>query len=176
MSRQDLILATIRTAVPAAIGAFIAWVIARIPAVADIITTVDGILAESAPGFTVVGILGAICIGLVTAAYFWIVRQIGQRWPIVERFLLGSAKQPIGYARPSADGRAVVVTSLALTPPPPRAPSTRMRSTSSSRERARSDRWRDTSSAAASSPVASSTPARSPSAPSCLAAPASSCP
>ena len=55
----------------------------------------------------------------------------------MERFLLGSAKQPIGYARPSADGRAVVVTS-----PPDPATSTRPQYQDAvdelSRERARS--------------------------------------
>lgn len=96
-TRQDLILATIRTAVPAAIGWLIAWLISRVPAVADIIATIDGILATSAPGFTVSLIVTAIAIGLVTALYYRAVRELGKRWPIVERFLLGSAKQPATY-------------------------------------------------------------------------------
>ncbi len=99
-TRQDLILATIRTAVPAAIGWLIAWLISRVPAVADIIATIDGILATSAPGFTVSLILTAIAVGLVTALYYWAVREAGKRWPIVERFLLGSAKQPATYVMP----------------------------------------------------------------------------
>lgn len=99
-TRQELILATIRTAVPAAIGWLLAWLISTIPAVADIIATVDGILATSAPGFTVSLILTAIAVGLVTALYYWLVRELGKRWPIVERFLLGSAKQPGTYVMP----------------------------------------------------------------------------
>lgn len=96
-TRQDLILATIRTAIPGAVGWGLAWLIARIPAVADIIATIDGVLATSAPGFTVVAILNLIAIGVVVGAYYWIARKLGARWPIVERFLLGSSKAPTAY-------------------------------------------------------------------------------
>ncbi|MDD7963296.1 hypothetical protein [Microbacterium thalli] len=99
-TRQELILATIRTAVPAAIGWLLAQLVSTIPAVGDAIATVDGILATSAPGYTVALILTAVCIGLVTALYYWAVRELGKRWPIVERFLLGSAKQPTTYVMP----------------------------------------------------------------------------
>lgn len=100
-TRQDLILATIRTAVPAAVGWALAWLISRIPAVADFIALVDGVLAQSAPGYSVTILLTAAAIGLVTAAYYWVVRELGARWPIVERFLLGSVRQPVAYI----DGR-----------------------------------------------------------------------
>jgi hypothetical protein len=99
-TRQQLILATIRTAVPAAVGWVLAWLISRIPAVGDIIATVDGVLATSAPGYTVSLVLTAACVGLVTAGYYWGVRELGRRWPLVERFLLGSAKQPV-YVMPA---------------------------------------------------------------------------
>lgn len=94
-TRQDIIIGTIRTAVPAAVGVFIAWLITRIPAVADVISWIDAQIAQVAPGVTVVAALGAICVGLVTAAYYWIVRQLGRRWPVIERYLLGSSKAPI---------------------------------------------------------------------------------
>lgn len=93
-TRQDLILATIRTAVPGAVGWVLAYLIAKIPAVGDVIAYVDGILAESAPGYTVSVILTGACIGLVVAGYYWAARELGKRWPAVERFLLGSAKTP----------------------------------------------------------------------------------
>lgn len=112
-TRQDLILATIRTAVPGAIGWGLAQLIAAIPAVADIIATVDGVLATSAPGFTVTVILNLVAVGLVIAAYYRLVRELGRRWPIVERFLLGSAKQPVAYIDAgSADQGPVTITSL----------------------------------------------------------------
>jgi len=112
-TRQDLIIATIRTAIPAAVGAFLAWLISRVPAVGDMIAAVDGVLAEAAPGFnlTAAGLLAAACIGLVTGAYYWAVREAGKRWPIVERFLLGSVRQPVSYVDGRADG-VQVVTSL----------------------------------------------------------------
>lgn len=107
LNRQAIILATIRTAVPAAIGWFLAQLIARIPAVADVIGTIDSTLATAAPGvpgLNVAALLNAAAIGAVVAAYYWLVRQLGRRWPAVERWLLGSAQQPIGYARQTRDG------------------------------------------------------------------------
>lgn len=107
LNRQAIILATIRTAMPAAIGWFLAQLIARIPAVADVIGTIDSTLATAAPGvpgLNVAALLNAAAIGAVVAAYYWLVRQLGRRWPAVERWLLGSAQQPIGYAKQTRDG------------------------------------------------------------------------
>jgi hypothetical protein len=113
LTRQAIILATIRTAVPAAIGWLLALLISRIPVVADIIGAIDGTLATAAPGvpgLTVSALLNAAAIGLVVAAYYWLVRQLGRRWPAVERWLLGSAQQPIGYAKQTRDGVWEVTT------------------------------------------------------------------
>lgn len=97
ITRQDLILATIRTAVPSAVGVFIAWLITRIPAISDVIVWLDAQIRLVVPDgtVTVVALLGALCVGIVTGVYYWLVRQLGKRWPIIERFLLGSSKQPI---------------------------------------------------------------------------------
>lgn len=106
ITRQAIIIATIRTAVPAAIGWFLAWLIGRVPVVADIIVTVDSTLATAAPGvpgLTVAALLNAAAIGAVVALYYWAVRNLGRRWPIVEAFLLGSSQQPV-YAKQGADG------------------------------------------------------------------------
>lgn len=107
LSRQAIILATIRTAVPAAVGWLLALLISRIPVVADIIATVDATLATAAPGvpgLTVAALLNAAAIGAVVAAYYWVARQAGRRWPAIERWLLGSSQQPIGYAKQTRDG------------------------------------------------------------------------
>jgi len=106
LTRQAIIIATIRTAVPSAIGWLIAVLIARVPVVADIIVMIDKTLAEAAPGvpgLTVAALLNAAAIGLVCAAYYWLARVLGRRWPIVETFLLGSSQQPI-YAKQDASG------------------------------------------------------------------------
>lgn len=106
ITRQAIIIATIRTAVPAAIGGFLAWLIGRVPVVADIIATIDSTLAAAAPGvpgLTVAALLTAAAIGVITALYYWAVRNLGRRWPIVEAFLLGSSQQPV-YAKQNTDG------------------------------------------------------------------------
>ncbi len=106
ITRQAIIIATIRTAIPAAIGWLLAWLIGRVPVVADIIATVDSTLAAAAPGvpgLTVAALLNAAAIGAVVALYYWAARILGRRWPIVETFLLGSSQQPV-YAKQNADG------------------------------------------------------------------------
>lgn len=102
-SRNDRILGTIRTAVPGAVGVFIAWLIGKIPAVADYISMIDRQLDGMA--VTVQGLLTAAVTGLVIAAYYWLVRKVGDKYPEVEKWLLGSAKQPV-YFQP-ADAQVV---------------------------------------------------------------------
>jgi hypothetical protein len=109
-TRQDLILATIRTAVPAAVAWMLAQLIALIPAVADVIAAADDILTVSAPGWTVQLLLTGAAIGLVGGAYYWVVRKLGARWPIVERFLLGSVRQPVAYIDGRAAGVQIITT------------------------------------------------------------------
>lgn len=113
LTRQAIILATIRTAVPAAIGWLLAVLISRIPIVADVIDVIDATLSQAAPGvpgLTVTALLNAAAIGAVVAAYYWVARQLGRRWPSVERWLLGSAQQPV-YAKQNEDG-VYVITGL----------------------------------------------------------------
>ncbi len=114
MTRSDLIIATIRTATPGAIGYLIAQLIAAIPDVQDWFVTIDEVLAVSVPGVTVVALVNAAAVGLAVAAYYWAARELGRRFPVLERFLLGSAKTP-SYAAtvPAAAPQAVVnITSL----------------------------------------------------------------
>lgn len=94
MSRQDLILATIRTAVPAGLGWLLAWAIAQIPAIADWIATADLLLAQSAPGTTIAVLLNAAAIAATVALYYWVARRLGAKWPALERWLLGSSVTP----------------------------------------------------------------------------------
>lgn len=95
MTRQDLILGTIRTAVPAMIGWLLAQLIARIPVIADGITTIDALLAQTAPGYTVAVLLNGAAIGAVVALYYWAARELGQRFPRVEKWLLGRSATPV---------------------------------------------------------------------------------
>lgn len=103
MTLSDRIVGTIRTAVPGAVGVFIAWLIGKIPAVAAYITQADALLATlDLGGMTVQGLLTAAVTGLIIALYYWLARKAGDRWPVVERWLLGSAKQPV-YFKPDRD-------------------------------------------------------------------------
>lgn len=100
-TRQDLILATIRTAVPGAVGYLLAQLVAAVPVVADWIAWLDAqIAATGYPDLSVLTLLSAAVVGLVIGAYYWIVRKLGQRWPIIERWLLGSAQKPVAYVLP----------------------------------------------------------------------------
>lgn len=103
MTRSDKIIGTIRTYVPSAVGFFLAWLIAKVPAVADVIAGIDQQLMEAGfVGTTVSGLLVAITTALIVALYYWLVRTIGQRYPMVERWLLGSAKQPLYFQEADA--------------------------------------------------------------------------
>lgn len=112
--RQDLILAVIRTAVPGAIGYLLAQLIAAIPFVADAIALIDRVLADALAPYgmqvTVLALLNAAAVALVIAGYYWVARELGRRWPAIERFLLGSAKQPVYIDAGTAGEGAVAVT------------------------------------------------------------------
>lgn len=95
MTTNDRILATIRTFTPAVVGAFLAWLVGKIPAVADWLTSIDAVLAQADfAGATAEGILTALAIGGFTALYYWLVRVLSPRWPWLEA-LLGSKKTPV---------------------------------------------------------------------------------
>lgn len=95
MTVHDKLIALIRTGVPALIGAFLAWLISRIPAVADVIAMIDQVLANADfAGVTVLGILQAIAIAAVIAAYYWLARKLSERFPALGKWLLGSSLVP----------------------------------------------------------------------------------
>lgn len=106
-TRSDRFIATIRTYVPAAVGAFIAWLVTKIPAVADVLTAIDNEIQRAGlVGFTAMGIIQSLALAGVIALYYWLVRVISPKYPWVEKWLLGSANLPV-YFRP---GDAKTVT------------------------------------------------------------------
>jgi hypothetical protein len=94
-SINDRIIATIRTAVPGAVGYLLAQLIERIPAVGDGIAWFDENLSAVLLGAPLTPVLQAVAVGAVIGAYYWVARKIGDRWPAVERLLLGSSKTPV---------------------------------------------------------------------------------
>ena len=101
LTRSEAIVAVIRTAVPAFVGYVIALLITAIPAVGDAIRVLDAqIVVAGVAGVTVLGLLQAAAVAAVVALYYLAARWLGSRWPLVERFLLGSSKTP-RYAEPA---------------------------------------------------------------------------
>lgn len=115
MSRQDLILGTIRTAVPAGVGWLLAWAIAQIPAIADWIAAADLLLAQSAPGTTIAVLLNAAAIAAAVGLYYWIARRLGAKWPALERWLLGSSTTPTYFGGSDRQRDAVLAAQAPLT-------------------------------------------------------------
>lgn len=95
MTINDRIIATIRTAVPGAVGYLLAQLVERVPAVGDAITWFDENYSAVLLGAPLTPVLQAVAVGAVIGAYYWIARKLGDRWPVVERFLLGSSKSPV---------------------------------------------------------------------------------
>lgn len=89
----------IRTYTPIAIGAILGWLIATYTVVADAIIWLDTNVAVLLPGTNWRELLNAAAIATVTALYYWGARQIGRRWPSIEKWLLGSSAVPLYTAR-----------------------------------------------------------------------------
>lgn len=114
MTRQDLIIATIRTAVPGAVGYLLALLIGAIPAVREWIDNIDLLLQASAPGTTVVALLNVLVVGLAIAAYYWLARELGRRVPALEKWLLGRSATPSYIDAGTAGATPSVVTHVAV--------------------------------------------------------------
>lgn len=83
----------IRTYVPIVVGAILGWALVKFTVVAQAVAWADAVLPTI--GFSWRELLNAAAIAAVTAAYYWAARQIGRRFPRLERWLLGSAATPI---------------------------------------------------------------------------------
>lgn len=101
MNLNDRIVATIRTGVPALVGLILATLISKIPAVADAIVFIDTNLSLVTGGVPVAQLLGLAATAAVIAGYYWVVRKLGDRWPLVEKYLLGSELIPGAYSKPT---------------------------------------------------------------------------
>lgn len=89
-------LSYLRTAVPVAVGSFLAFLAAQIPAVAALFAGIDVQFGESWRD-----IAAALATAAVIFGYYWLARQVGRRWPAAERWLIGSSSQPIYFENTS---------------------------------------------------------------------------
>lgn len=95
MNLSDRIVATIRTGVPALVGLILATLIAKIPAVAEVIAWIDTNLAELTGGVPITTLLQLVATAAVISLYYFLARKAGDRWPQMERWLLGSSRTPV---------------------------------------------------------------------------------
>lgn len=91
--------AYIRTYVPLGIGAILGWLITTYTIVANTIAWLDSVIPTVFPGTDWRTLLNAATIAAVTALYYWGARQLGKRWPKIEKWLLGSSATPNYPAR-----------------------------------------------------------------------------
>lgn len=94
-------IAAVRTLVPAIVGVFIARIIAGFPAVATTIAWLDELIVDiaAAGGVPLVGVTATYLIqaaltALVIWAWYAAARTLGDRWPSVEKWMLGSDARP----------------------------------------------------------------------------------
>lgn len=89
----------IRTYVPLAIGAILGWLITQYTIVSNAIAWLDQSLPVLLPGTDWRELLNIAAVAAVTALYYWGARQIGRRFPKIEKWLLGSSAVPNYTAR-----------------------------------------------------------------------------
>lgn len=89
----------IRTYVPLAIGAIIGWALVTFTWFAQVIAWLDAQIPVLFPGTDWRTLLNAAAIAAVTALYYWGARQLGKRFPRIEKWLLGSSAVPNYTAR-----------------------------------------------------------------------------
>ncbi|GAA1323212.1 hypothetical protein ACFSWE_15595 [Leucobacter albus] len=86
---------SVRTFVAALVGVLIVRLVAAIPAIADGFAYVDGVFAEA--GYGAMSAL-ALAQAAVTAAAILLYQKaaqwLGDRWPNVEKYMLGSSSRP----------------------------------------------------------------------------------
>lgn len=84
-----------RTFVAALVGVLIARLIAAAPVVADSLAYVDGIFAEAGyAGISAVALVNAVITAAVILAYQKVAQLLGDRWPNIEKVMLGSDARP----------------------------------------------------------------------------------
>jgi len=89
MTVSDRIAALIRTLVPALYGVAITFLVGRFPAVQDALTWLSHTLGTDASAA-----IQLTLTALIIAGYYWIARKLGARFPVLEKWLLGSSLVP----------------------------------------------------------------------------------
>lgn len=93
-----------RTVIAALVAVLVARLVAQVPALAAALTWVDGLVAEAGiVSVPALALLQAAVIALVILGYQKAAQWLGDRWPVVERIMLGSDARPHYVPRYGAD-------------------------------------------------------------------------
>lgn len=84
-----------RTFFAAMIGVLLARLVAAVPVIADTLAWVDGIFAEAGyAGISALAVVNAVVVAAVILLYQKAAQWLGDRWPSVEKWMLGSDARP----------------------------------------------------------------------------------
>ena len=84
-----------RTFIAALVGVLIARVVAALPVIADTLAWVDGIFVEAGyAGISALAVVNAAVVAAVILVYQKAAQWLGDRWPSVEKWMLGSDARP----------------------------------------------------------------------------------
>ncbi|WP_449277985.1 hypothetical protein [Leucobacter sp. GX24907] len=93
-----------RTVIAALVAVLVARLVAQIPILAVALTWVDELVAEAGVvSVPALAILQALVIALVILLYQRVAQWLGDRWPSVERLMLGSDARPHYVPRYAAE-------------------------------------------------------------------------
>lgn len=86
---------SIRTFIAALVGVLIVRLVALIPAVTDAIAWADGVFAEAGyGGLSALALIQAAITALAILLYQKIAQWLGDRWPSIEKWMLGNSARP----------------------------------------------------------------------------------
>ena len=86
---------SVRTFIAALVGVLIVRLIALLPAVADAIAWADGVFAEAGyGGLSALALIQAAITALAILLYQKIAQWLGDRWPSIEKWMLGNSARP----------------------------------------------------------------------------------
>lgn len=86
---------SVRTFVAALIGVLLVRLVAAVPFVAAGITWIDGVFDEAGyAGLSALALIQAVVTAAVILLYQRVAQRLGDRWPNVEKWMLGSSARP----------------------------------------------------------------------------------
>ncbi|MHA3724307.1 hypothetical protein ACXR2T_10550 [Leucobacter sp. HY1910] len=84
-----------RTFIAALVGVLITRIVAAVPAIGSVLAYVDGVFVEAGfAGLSALVLVQAVVTAAVILAYQKIAQWLGDRWPNVEKWMLGSDARP----------------------------------------------------------------------------------